>query len=114
MSALSLWVPGLRDMEYRQRLLADPATMAYNRGLDLGGAEGYDPDTGCIAFPREDWRYWRGVWLRNEPEFFSALLRDEARGCFVGEVTYHWDGDLRAHVAGVIIEAKHRGRGFGA
>ena len=64
---LELRVPGLRDMAYRQRLLAQPETMAYNRG---GAADvpGYDPRTGCIAFPPQDWRYWRGIWLWQEPD----------------------------------------------
>ena len=112
MTRLSLRTPGLRDMEYRQRLLSDPATMAYNRGRDLGGAEDYDPRTGCIRFSRENWRWWRQVWLLNEPEFYSALLWNEEEGRFVGEVCYFYDGEAQAHTAGILIEAKHRGRGY--
>lgn len=109
---LKIHTPGLRDMTYRQQLLAQPETMAYNRGRDMGGAPGYHPDTGCIDFPMEDWRYWRQVWLLNEPQFFSALLKDEVLGCFVGEVTYYYDGEAEAHIAGILIEARHRGRGY--
>ena len=47
---LRLHVPALSELGYRQRLLADPATMAYNRGYDLS-FEGYHPQTGCIDFP---------------------------------------------------------------
>jgi len=111
MGRLILHVPGLRDMEYRRALLADPATMAYNahRGL---GVERYDEATGCIDFPREDWRYWRQIWLYNEPNFYSALLRDARTDAFVGEVCYFYDGEHDAHTAGILIEAKHRGQGL--
>ena len=112
MDRLALRIPGLRDMAYRQRMLADPDTMAYNRGRDLGGAEGYDPETGCIAFPSEDWRYWRSVWLWNEPSFFSALLWNEQENCFVGEVTCFYDAGSDSHMAGILIEARHRGKGY--
>lgn len=32
---IELHVPGLREMAVRQAWLADPATMAYNRGRDM-------------------------------------------------------------------------------
>ena len=109
---LALHTPGLKDMAYRQKLLSDPETMVYNRGRDFGGAPGYHPETGCIDFPREDWRYWRQVWLLNEPQFFSALLYDEDADCPVGEVTYYFDGEADAHIAGILIEHRHRGKGL--
>ena len=112
MSRLRLKIPGLRDMEYRRRILADPATMAYNRRRDLGGAEGYDPETGCIDFPRENWRWWRQIWLYNEPGFFSALLWNDEEAQFVGEVSYFYDGEADAHVAGILVEAAQRGKGY--
>ena len=66
MPRVTLHMPGVREMDYRQKLLAQPETMSYNAGLDLE-AEGYDPATGCIDFPMSDWRYWRDVWLWREP-----------------------------------------------
>ena len=110
MPNIELRVPGLREMALRQAWLADPATMAYNRGRDLGDAEGYDPATGCIDFPTSDWRYWRQVWLYNEPDFYSAYIRDADTGEAVGEVCWFRDGD--AHTAGILIAAAHRGRGY--
>ncbi len=111
MKRISLHVPRLTEMEYRQNLLAQPETMAYNRGRAID-AEGYDPATGCIQFPRADWRYWRQIWLLNEPDFFSAYIRDNDRQCFVGEVCYFYDGETQAHIAGILIEARHRGKGY--
>lgn len=109
---LKLHTPSIREMEYRQKLLAQPETMAYNRGLALD-AEGYHPDTGCIDFPVQDWRYWRDVWLWREPSRFSAYLLDEDTGEFVGEACYYYDMESGAHGTGVIIESKHRGKGYG-
>lgn len=111
MKKVSLHVPRLTEMEYRKNLLAQPETMSYNRGKDID-VESYHPDTGCIDFPREDWRYWRQMWLLNEPDFYSAYIRDDENDCFVGEVCYFYDGDSQCHVAGVLIEAAHRGKGF--
>lgn len=110
--SLKLHVPGLRDMAYRQSLLAQPETMAYNAG-QLIDAPGYDAATGCIDFPMADWRYWRDVWLYWEPARYSAYLREETTGQFVGEVCYFYDMEADAHGAGIIIEAAHRGKGYG-
>ena len=55
MPNVALHVPGLKQMRVRKEWLADPMTMAYNRGRDMGGAEGCHPDTGCIDFPVENW-----------------------------------------------------------
>ena len=106
--SVALHVPGLKDMAVRQAWLADPLTMAYNRGRDLGDAEGYDPETGCIDFPMQNWRWWRQLWLYNEPDFFTAYIRDDDR--FVGEVCWFREGD--AFNVGILIAAEHRGRGY--
>ncbi len=49
--SLTLHVPELSELGFRQRLLSDPETMSYNAGCDLG-FPGYHNDTGCIDFPR--------------------------------------------------------------
>ena len=110
---LSLHVPSIREMDYRQKLLADPETMSYNAHQPWD-ADGYDAATGCIDFPIQDWRYWRDVWLWHEPSRYSAYVRDEETGDFVGEVCYYYDMETDMHGVGVIIEAKHRNRGCGA
>ena len=109
---LTLHVPGLREMEYRQRMLSQPETMSYNAGMPVD-AEGYDVRTGCIDFPIQDWRYWRDVWLWREPSRYSAYLLDEETGEFVGEVCYYYDMETDAHGTGVLIEGRHRGKGYG-
>lgn len=107
---IELHVPRLKEMEIRQSWLSDPETMAYNRGRDLGGAEGYDPATGCIDFSRENWRYWRQVWLLNEPDFYTAYIRDAQRDRFVGEVCWFREGE--DFTAGILIAAAYRGQGY--
>ena len=107
---IELHVPGLKEMAARQAWLSDPRTMDYNRGRELGGAEGYDPATGCIDFSRENWRYWRQVWLFNEPDFYSAYIRDAERDCFVGEVCWFREGE--DFTAGILIAAQYRRQGY--
>lgn len=109
---LKLHTPSIREMEYRQKLLAQPETMAYNRGQMLD-AEGYDCATGCIDFPIADWRYWRDVWLWREPSRYSAYILDEETGEFVGEVCYYYDMEADAHGTGIIVEHCHRRHGYG-
>ena len=112
MMKLKLHTPAIKEMEYRQKLLSQPETMDYNRGQMID-ADGYDCATGCIDFPVQDWRYWRDVWLWREPSRFSAYLLDEETGEFVGEVCYYYDMESDAHGTGVLIEGKHRNRGYG-
>lgn len=106
--SLELRVPGLQDMVARQAWLGDPATMAHNRGRNLGGAEGYDPLTGCIDFPRENWRWWRQVWLYNEPDFYAAYIISD--GISAGEVCWFREGEQ--YSVGILIAAGHRGKGY--
>ncbi len=108
---LELHVPGLREMPIRAKWLADPETMAYNSNQDID-AEGYDRTTGCIDFPMGDWRYWREVWLYQEPDRFSAYLRLIDSGDFVGECCYYADAQPDTVCAGVLIAAQYRNKGY--
>ena len=109
---VKLHVPSIREMDYRQKFLAQPETMSYNAGQALD-ADGYDVATGCIDFPISDWRYWREVWLWCEPSRYSAYIMDEDTGGFVGEACYFYDMEADAHCAGVLVEHRHRGKGYG-
>ena len=112
MMKLKLHVPSIREMDYRQKLLAQPETMSYNANQPYE-ADGYDQRTGCIEFPIQDWRYWRDVWLWHEPSRYSAYIMDEETGAFVGEGCYYYDMETDWHGVGVIIEHKHRNKGYG-
>lgn len=109
---ISLHIPTYAELWYRQKLLADPATMGYNRGYDLDFA-GYDRATGCIDFPEAEWRdFWDGWCTGHDPQrFYAYVMRSD--GLFLGEVNLHRNGDEPWYEMGVVLEAAHRGKGYG-
>lgn len=109
---ISLHIPSYGELWYRQKLLADPATMSYNRGYDLDFAS-YDRETGCIAFPETRWReFWDDWCSGQDPRRFYAYVMGED-GRFLGEVDLHRSGDEPWYEMGVVLEAAHRGKGYG-
>ena len=101
--AVRLCVPQPNELWFRQSLLADEETMAYNHRW--GGA---------IPFPRESWAGWYGAWLcGDERKRFYRYLRLSDTGEFVGEVAYHIDEERGIALASVIVAAPFRGRGYG-
>ena len=109
MKRLQLHVPEYSELSYRQKIMSDPETMSYNKGYDLG-FDGYDSETGCIAFPEEDWQDWYDYFVGQEPErFYAYICRTEDRE-FIGEVNLHKACD-EYYDMGILIEAKHRGQG---
>ena len=100
--SVSLIVPRLEELWFRQTMLADPETMAYNHAWG-----------GVIPFPRERWQPWYDRWVaRPEGQRFYRYVANEA-GRFVGEAAYHYDGELGVYLADVIVHAPERGRGYG-
>ena len=110
MSRITLYTPKIDELDYRARLLSDPATMSYNRGYDLDCA-GYHKDTGCIDFPESERADWYASWIGAEPDRFYAYVRTVDEGEFVGEVCARLE-DGRYKI-GVVIEAKYRGCSYG-
>ena len=101
--ALDVYRPSLEDLWFKESLLADEATMAYNA---VWG--------GTIAFPREKWADWYSRWLEvPETERYYRYLRDGATGRFVGEIAYRLDGETGVYLCDVIVLASERGKGFG-
>lgn len=98
---LTLYKPALSELDFRQKLLADPETMAYNHAYG-----------GVIGFPPERWKDWYDRWLA-EPNGarFYRYLRTRA-GELVGETAYHFDGEK--YLCDVIVSAWYRGRGYGS
>lgn len=100
---LILHVPTLEELWFRQRMLEDPETMAYNRAWG-----------GTIPWPREAWQPWFEHWIeRPEQRRFYRYLQDGETGAFVGEIAYHWDERAEMCLADVIVFATYRGRGYG-
>ncbi len=100
---ISIHRPEYRDLWFRQALLADEETMSYNHAWG-----------GTISFPEEKWADWYDFWVVNpEGKRYYRYIKNED-GAFVGEISYHFDGELDGYVANVIVFSKYRGSGFGA
>lgn len=97
---LTLIPAGREHMSFRQALLADAATMAYNAP--------WSPPDGTLPFPQESWDAWLARWTDCEPERFCGYVAAED-GTLVGEVCWHGYGAGM----GVVIRAAHRGNGYG-
>lgn len=65
--ALKLHIPEYSELWYRQKIMNDPDTMSYNKGYNID-FDGYDKETGCIAFPEQKWADWYDYFVGNEPE----------------------------------------------
>lgn len=99
---ITLYVPQYRDLWFRQALLADEATMAYNHAWG-----------GTLPFPEEAWADWYAHWIvHTDGRRLYRYVCDE-HGTFVGEIAYHFDKALGGYVADVIIHARYRGLGLG-
>lgn len=103
MSTVTLHQPTLEELSFRQSLLSDPDTMAYNRAWG-----------GTIDFPRERWADWYKRWLEDASGArFYRYLYDPQLGTFVGETAYHLDEELGGYICDVIVSARYRSRGYG-
>ena len=103
MEKVTLYRPRLEELDFRQALLADPETMAYNHAY--GGA---------IDFPRERWADWHARWLEDGAGGrFYRYLRRESDGKPVGEAAYRYDSEFGESVCDVLVAARYRGRGYG-
>lgn len=97
---LHLVLPSRETLPFRQAMLADPLTMAYNAP--------WAPPDGCIPFPPEGWDDWLDFWVGHEPRRFCAFVATE-ENALVGEVCWN----LYGRTIGVVIHAQERGKGYG-
>lgn len=104
MSTIRLHRPAMDELSFRQKWLADPATMAFNHAYG-----------GTIDFPRERWADWYARWVEDATgQRFYRYLYDAGQASFVGEAAYRFDGELEGYVCDVIVPAAYRGRGYGS
>ena len=95
-------IPRLTDLWFKEKLLADEATMSYNHAWG-----------GTIPFPKEKWEDWYEHWIVHpDRQRYYRYLKDE-RG-FVGEIAYHYDSGYDGYMADVIVFSAYRGKGYGA
>ena len=98
---IEFYKPLLADLWFREVLLGDAETMAYNRAWG-----------GTIPFPRERWDGWYGRWVADcETERFYRFVTEN--GVFLGEAAWHLERERGIFLADVIIHASHRGKGYG-
>ena len=103
MDKITLYQPNMNELGFRQSLLSDPETMAYNHAYG-----------GTIDFPPERWADWYARWVEDGVgKRFYRYLCHEGTGELVGEAAYHYDGEFNEYVCDVLVSAKCRGRGFG-
>ncbi len=100
---LTLHKPNLNDLRFRQKLLSDERTMSYNHAWG-----------GTIDFPQEQWKDWYDHWIGNPEDRRYYRFLKIADGEFVGEIAYHYDQETKAYMADVVIQADHRGKGYGS
>ena len=99
---LRLVRPEPEDMRFRERMLADPETMAYNHAWG-----------GTIAFPETAWPAWYRQWVEAPEGRFYRLLREDTLDCFVGEVAWHTEDVSGRVLLDVLVYAPYRRRGYG-
>ena len=102
---LRLHVPGPEDGWFYEKMMTDPATMAYN-------APWFPPD-GCIPDPETEWKELQDGWIGQEPKRFYAFLQRISDGAFIGDVNYHRSRDGDWCDMGIVIYAPERGKGYG-
>lgn len=103
MDKIVLYRPLWEELDFRQTLLADPDTMAYNHAYG-----------GTIGFPQSRWADWYARWMEDGTGArFYRYLRREVDGAPVGETAYHYDNEFGEYVCDVLVAASYRGRGYG-
>lgn len=104
---LILHIPSIDELEYRRFLIGDKDTMEYNLGFgDNGG--------GCYLTTLEQCKKWYKCWT-DSGNFYAYVIR-QLDNTPVGEVNIHFtDGFPKENAEGwigIIIEAKHRKKGY--
>jgi RimJ/RimL family protein N-acetyltransferase len=108
---LYLNVPSFEELTYRQKILADPDTMSYNKGYDVPFA-GYNKETSCVEFNKSMWQDWHSYWIGNEPDRFYAYVVSKKDNTLIGDVGFRYDEKYNAHMVHIVIDAAHRGQGY--
>lgn len=108
---LYLHIPSFEELDYRQKILAQPDTMSYNRGFNLY-LDNYDNETGCIDFRKEYWENWYSRWINNLPDRYYAYIIKTEGNIPVGEAALRNTGVENVYCVSMIIEAKFRGGGY--
>jgi RimJ/RimL family protein N-acetyltransferase len=91
--------------------MLDPALMSYNAGWPISHP-GYDPTTGCIDWPEQDWPAFERRLAMPASEQGYFYVQDDQTGEFLGHVHYEVEPDGTAHI-GLNVVPSQRGNGLG-
>lgn len=94
------------DYTYKKRLESDAKTMSYNAGYDVT-YDGYNYDTGCIEFNKENW-----FNLLNDNNRYFAYVKDCDFDEYVGYVNYQYNEKDDVYECGILIEYTYRSKGY--
>ena len=113
MKNIKLYIPKENELDFAKTILADPATMAYNKGYDIN-FPGYNKETGTITHSDRYWEKWYDLYFTNPGDYFYAYIYDQDLKTFVGDVNFHpsklnpYSRDI-----GIVIKDEFRGQGYG-
>lgn len=109
MKNIELYIPKIDDYWYQEKIQSDSLTMSYNADYDVTYC-GYHYNTGCIDFPKENWKevYSKRI---SEDKFF-AYIKDNDINEFIGYVNYQYNKNENRYECGILIEYKYRGKGY--
>lgn len=96
---MKLYKPQLEDLWFRQEMMEDEATMAYNHAYG-----------GTIAFPKDKWEEWYKRYMFDDSKFYSYIMDGDN---FVGDMSYRYDERDKIYKISILIHAKYRGKGYG-
>ena len=99
---LKLVKPKFKELDFRQKLLADEETMSYNAKWG-----------GTINFSTDRWYRWYDDWIKHPNGCFYRYLYSEKLNAFVGETAFHFDNEFKCYICDIIIKHCYRGQGFG-
>lgn len=99
---LFIHIPSIDEMSFRQSLLSDKETMRYNEKWG-----------GTIDFPKEAWERTHNRLINEKKDNFYAYVYSSEFKCFIGEISYCYDSQLKEYIINVLIHAKYRNKGYG-
>ena len=99
---LTVYQPAYEDLWFRERMLSDEETMAYNHAWG-----------GTVPFPKAQWKEWYDRWVADpDGKRYYRYVKNEADE-LIGEIAYHFDPGINGWIADVIVYAKYRRSGYG-
>lgn len=98
---LKLVKPKIDELDFRQQLLSDSKTMAFNQKYG-----------GTIKFPLCLWSLWYQLWMYH-PQYYYAYIYDCDLKKYIGEVSYYYEEEYQEYMMNIIIHYQYRGLGKG-